>query len=100
MKLIHHHKMEAECDYERFSLIKLVGKFKTTLKSIEKNSNLDLTNNAEYDELKKFYNETEAKLIDPDVFFSVLGDNFEAECPDVEYIDPIDKPFEEEQLEE
>ncbi len=92
--------MEPECDYERFSLIKLVGKFKSTLKSIEKNCNIDLTNNAEYDDLKKFYYETEAKLIDPDVFFSVLGDNFEAECPDVEYIDPMEKILEEEQSDE
>jgi hypothetical protein len=87
LKLIHHHKMEPECESEKFSLIKLIRKFKETFKFLEKKTGIYLNSFAEYEQLKETYNETQKKVVDPDLFLSVLGVNFESECPNVENLE-------------
>lgn len=83
LKLIHHYKMEPNCNTEKISLIKLIKKFKEFLQYLIKDRNIDInTDAAMYNSLKKAYSECEDKLIDTDYFYSLLGKNFEDACVD------------------
>ena len=71
--------MEPECKNERLNLIKLLRKFKQILQN---NSKEDLKLSKEdYEQLKQSYEETEKSLIDRDLFFCYLGENFDSPCP-------------------
>lgn len=77
--------METECKTERNCLVRLIKSFKKLLESIEsKNQVEDLKTMDSYISLKKTYEETERKLLDPDFFHCTLGKSFEDRCPDSE----------------
>lgn len=71
--------MEPECKTERLNLIKLLRKFKILLQNIS-TEDLKLTNEF-YADLKDSYEETEKSLLDKDLFFCYLGENFDSSCP-------------------
>lgn len=83
-KLIHHNKMEVECKIERNSLVKLLKRFKELFAAVQDQGIYDVTTLDNHKNLKKLYEETERKLIDPDYFHCMLGKNFEDKCPDVD----------------
>ena len=83
LKLIHHYKMEPNCNNEKISLIKLIKKFKEFLQFLLNKRNIDLlSESAMYTSLKKAYSDAEDKLIDTDFFYCLLGENFEDSCVD------------------
>jgi hypothetical protein len=85
LKLIHHHKIEPECEAEKFYLIKLIRKFKDTMKIIQKKSEFELNSLPAFEDLKNTYNEIQNKIVNPDVFLSVLGNNFDSECDNLNH---------------
>jgi hypothetical protein len=76
-KLIHHNKMELECKTEKNSLIKLIRSYKILLARIVMEGGNGVKSLEEYETLKKLYDETESKLLDPDYFHCLLGKSFE-----------------------
>ena len=74
--------MEPECSRDKFNLIKLIRQYKCLVYNlIEKEQ---LTTNESYKNLKELYNKTQNNIIDQDSFLSLLGENFEADCPEVD----------------
>lgn len=76
--------MELECKTERNSLIKLLRRFKELMQNVLSSDEVDLNNFESYTTLRKFYEETERKLLDPDYFHCMLGKNFDDKCPPLE----------------
>jgi hypothetical protein len=85
--------MEPECKKERFSLVKLIKKFKQMLHFLKRNYNIETESSEAYNSLRDFYEETESKLIDPDSFFSFLGKSFDDECPEEDVEEDLDQCF-------
>ncbi len=78
-KSMHHNKLENECKLEKNTLIRLIGKFKNILFALKKRFNWkNLEQNQSYIDLRNDYtNLIKNRLMDPEFFFSVLGENFE-----------------------
>jgi len=78
-KFMHHRKLEVECNNEKNSLIKILGKIRTIFSDVMQDFNIvDYEESEPYFQLKDSYNNVVQNVImDPDFFFSVLGDKFE-----------------------
>ena len=83
-KLDHHDEMEPDCLVERQELIKLLQQYKLLLKHIVKEKNIDPQKNEVIKNLKAVYDDVQNKLIDINLFKHYLGNDFEAECENIE----------------
>jgi hypothetical protein len=83
-KLDHHDEMEPDCLVERQELIKLLQQYKLLLKHIVKEKNIDTQKNEVIKNLKAVYDDVQNKLIDTNLFKHYLGNDFEAECENIE----------------
>ena len=75
-KLMHHEKLESECNGERNKLLNLITKFKQTFKQLVKENDLsveDLEKHKEYTLLVDEYEELKENVLDRENFDSVVG---------------------------
>ena len=77
-KSMHHNKIELECKQDKNYLIRLLGKFKNTLSVLKgRHSSKCMDQSSKYQDLKESYNDlVQNKIIDPEFFFSVMGESF------------------------
>lgn len=89
-KLIHHNKMEPECENEKHYLIKLVKKYKDVFQTLIKEKKINFNfDDEKYRALKALYEKTQEKFLDSDYFMCLLGKDFESDCLNEEKVNNL-----------